>query len=89
MKSKLVSSPSMEDQEAPPKEEELEIVEPEIRRTVKSQIARAKRVNVQKLTYKKQRAERNAAASQEKMKEEVSDETIEEKVNEEIAEVEK
>jgi len=89
IKSKLISSPSLEDQEAPPKEEDFEIVEPEIRRTVKSQIARAKRVNVQKLTYKKQRAERAKAKGQQNIKQEVSDEKIEEKVNKEIVEVEK
>lgn len=89
IKSKLISSPSLEDQEAPPKEEDFEIVEPEIRRTVKSQIARAKRVNVQKLTYKKQRAEKMKSAEKEKMEKEVSDKKIEENINEEVVEVEK
>jgi len=89
IKSKLISSPSLEDQEAPPKEEDFEIVEPEIRRTVKSQIARAKRVNVQKLTYKKQRAEKMKSAQKEKVEQEVSDKKIEENINEEVVEVEK
>jgi small subunit ribosomal protein S3Ae len=78
MKSKIISAPSLEDREAPPKEEEFEIIEPEIRRTVKSQIARAKRVNVQKLTYKKQKAE---AVKKEKEEEE-------EAIEEELAEAE-
>ncbi len=89
IKSKLISSPSLEDQEAPPKEEDFEIIEPEIRRTVKSQIARAKRVNVQKLTYKKQRAEKMKSAQKEKVEQEVSDKKIEENINEEVVEVEK
>jgi len=89
IKSKLISSPSLEDQEAPPKEEDFEIVEPEIRRTVKSQIARAKRVNVQKLTYKKQRAEKMKSAQKEKVEQEVSEKKIEENINEEVVEVEK
>ncbi len=75
LKSKLISSPSLEDQEAPPKEEEFEIVEPEIKRTVKSQIARAKRVNVQKLAYKKQKADQKKRKEAEKKNEETPTET--------------
>jgi len=80
MKSKLISAPEMVDVEGPPKEEEFEIVEPDIKRTVKSQIARTKRVNVQKLAYKKQQK-----AQREEKKEELEEEVQE---TEEAAEIE-
>lgn len=80
LKSKLVSSPSLEDHEAPPKEEEFEIVEPEIRRTVKSQIARAKRVNVQKLAFKNKKAEQEKPETIEKTDEEIPNENLEETI---------
>lgn len=60
IKSKLISAPELADMEAPPQEEEFEIVEPEVKRTVKSQIARSKRVNVQKLAFKKQQKFKHA-----------------------------